>query len=200
VKFRNSIVKHRYLQISDTKPMSSTGLPLRRLFSVLAITGCLVTGLSAASLAQGLPGLTIFSGIDRENQLGFRLDAFGEPNAIDRYRLRIPADKMSLAVAQFSITYPDTYEGEFDPDEIEVRISGDSVPLDEVEWDQENRVINIFPTQPIPANTRVELVLSGVQNPRNGGTHYFNAMVRSPGDLPLLRYVGTWIISIGRNR
>jgi len=156
-----------------------------------------VTGFSTASLAQGLPGLTIFSGIDRENQLNYRLDFAGRPSMPDRYRLRIPARKMDLAVAQFAISYPDTYEGTFDPEEVEIRISGDSIPLDEVVWDQENRVINIYPVEPVPARTRVELVFSNVRNPRRGGTHYFNAMVRSPGDLPMLRYVGTWIVSIG---
>lgn len=171
--------------------------PLRRLVSALALAGCLTTGLAAASLAQGLPGLTIFSGIDRENQLSYRLDFYGRPSARDRYRLRIPPRKMELAVAQFAISYPDTYEGTFDPEEIEVRISGDSVALDEVTWDAENRVINIYPVEPVPARSRVELVLSNVRNPRQGGTHYFNALVRAPGDLPLMRYLGTWIVNIG---
>jgi hypothetical protein len=177
--------------------MSFTGLPLRRFFSILAISGSLLTGLAAASLAQGLPGLVIFSGIDRVNQLGYRLDFAGRTSEIDRYHLRIPDDKMTLAAAQFAITYPASYEGTFDPDDVEVRIGGESVALDEVTWDQERRVINIYPSQPIPARTRVELVLSNVRNPSHGGTHYFNAMVRSPGDLPMLRYVGTWIVSIG---
>ncbi|MFM6244668.1 MAG: DUF2808 domain-containing protein, partial [Dolichospermum sp.] len=40
------------------------------------------------------------------------------------------------------------------------------------------------------------LVLSNVQNPSFGGVYYFNCRVLSPGDVPLLRYIGTWIISI----
>lgn len=170
---------------------------MRRLLSVLAITGSLLTGLTAVSLAQGLPGLVIFSGIDRANQLGFRLDFSGRTSSTDRYRLRISPNKMTLAVAQFSVSYPNTYEGTFNPDRVEVRVGGNAVPLDEVNWDRERRVINIYPTEPVPARSRVELVLSDVRNPSSGGTHYFNAMVRSPGDLPMMRYLGTWIISIG---
>ncbi|MBE9177585.1 DUF2808 domain-containing protein [Oculatella sp. LEGE 06141] len=171
----------------------------RRLFSAIALSSCLVTGLAAVSLAQGLPGLTIFSGVDREYQLGYRLDYEGRTNFRDRYRLRIPADKMDLAVARFAVSYPDTFAGQFDTDRIEIRVGGNSVPLDEVNWDEENRLIEIYPQEAIPAGRRVELVFSNVRNPRRPGTHYFNALVQSPGDVPLLRYIGTWIIQIGRN-
>lgn len=168
-----------------------------RLLSALAVSGCVITGFAATGFAQGLPGLTIFSGVDRENQLGWRMDYDGRPGARDRYRLRIPAKKMEFAVEQFSITYPDTYRGRFDPDEVAVKVNGDEVALDEVNWDPENRVIEIYPQQPVPADTRVEIILSHVYNPTRLGTHYFNAMVRSPGDLPLARYLGTWILTIG---
>lgn len=170
-----------------------------RLLSALAVSGCLLTGFAAVGLAQGLPGFTIFSGVDRENQLSWRMDYGGEPSVRDRYRLRIPSKKMEFAVEQFAITYPETYQGEFDPEDVAVKVNGDEVVLDEVTWDAENRIIEIYPQQPVPASTRVEIVLSGVQNPRRIGTHYFNAMVRSPGDLPMMRYVGTWILSISRN-
>lgn len=79
-----------------------------------------------------------------------------------------------------------------------MRANGDEIPLDEVTWDPENRVIEIYPQSPVPADTRVEIVLSNVRNPNRIGMHYFNALVRSPGDLPMMRYVGTWILSISR--
>lgn len=168
-----------------------------RLFSALAVSSCLVAGFATIGLAQGLPGYTIFSGVDRENQLSWRMDFDGEPGVRDRYRLRIPQRKMDFAVELFSIAYPDTYRGRFDPDSVEIKVDGDEIPLDEVTWDPENRVIEIYPQQPVPADTRVEIVLSDVRNPNRVGTHYFNAMVRSPGDLPMMRYLGTWILSIG---
>ncbi|MBE9051599.1 DUF2808 domain-containing protein [Nostocales cyanobacterium LEGE 11386] len=169
-------------------------LPLRFL-SALAVTGFLVTGLPAITWAQG-QGLTLFSGIKSENQLPFRFDFGGQANNWDRYRLRIPSEKMKLAVAQFAVTYPDYYKGTFDPNKIEVRVQGKKVPLLEVKWNKESRLIEIFPEEPVPAGRQVELVLSNVRNPTFGGMYHFNCQVLSPGDVPLLRYVGTWLLSI----
>ncbi|MBD2626429.1 DUF2808 domain-containing protein [Trichormus variabilis] len=169
---------------------------MRRVFSALAVTSCLLTSFSATTWAQSLPGLTLFSGVKSENQLPFRLDFGGQTNSWDRYILRLPAKKMKLAVAQFAITYPNYYKGSFDPKKVEVRIRGKKVPLSEVKWDKEGRVLEIFPEEPVPAGSAVELVLSNVQNPAFGGTYYFNCQVLSPGEVPLLRYLGTWIISI----
>ena len=167
---------------------------MRRLFSALAVTTVLVTGFPALTWAQN--GFTLFSGIKRENELPLRLDFGGQANGWDRYILRIPAQKMKLAVGQFAITYPDYYKGTFDPKGIEVLVKGKKVPLSEVKWDKEGKLINIFPQDPVPAGSKVELVLSNVQNPSFGGVYYFNCQVLSPGDVPLLRYVGSWIISI----
>ena len=169
---------------------------MKRLLSALAVTSCLLTGLPAMTLAQSLPGLTLFSGVKGENQLPFRLDFGGQTSSTDRYILRIPAKKMKLAVAQFAITYPNYYEGTFDPKDVEVKVKGKKIPLSEVKWDKEGRVIQIFPQEPVPAGDRVELILSNVQNPSFGGVYYFNCQVLSPGDIPLLRYLGTWNISI----
>ena len=73
-----------------------------------------------------------------------------------------------------------------------------SVPLQEVNWNKENNFIEIFPTDPVPAGSNVEIQLANVRNP-NSGVYYFNCQVLSPGDTPLLRYLGTWVISIDNN-
>lgn len=196
MKIHDQLFSNLAIRYSTDTAMPSKSR-LSRLASALAIAGCLVTGFSVTTMAQGLPGLTIFSGVQRENLLGYRLDFSGRPGFYDRYRLRIPRRKMDAAVSELRITYPDTYEGTFNPDRIQVKSNGDEVALNEVTWDRENREILIYPDQPIAADTRVEIVLSGVRNPQQGGTHYFNAMVQSPGSVPLMRYLGTWIISIG---
>lgn len=170
-----------------------------RLLSILALSGCFITGLAAVTQAQGTSGLTIFSGVRSENQLGYKLDYSGRLGARDRYHLRIPARKLEFAVSRLVISYPDTFRGTFDPDAIRVEVAGDRIELDDVALDEENRSIEIYPKEPIPADKRVEVVLSNVYNPTQIGTHYFNASIQSPGDLPLTRYVGTWIISIGTN-
>ncbi|BAZ28159.1 hypothetical protein NIES4074_05900 [Cylindrospermum sp. NIES-4074] len=169
---------------------------MRRLLSTLAVTSCLLTGFSSITWAQTLPGLILFSGVKSENQLPFRLDFGGQTNSTDRYILRIPAQKMKLAVAQFAITYPKYYKGRFDTKDIAVKVKGKKVPLAEVRWDKEGRVLEIFPQEPVPAGGKVELILSNVQNPAFGGVYYFNCQVLSPGDVPLLRYLGTWVLSI----
>lgn len=174
---------------------------MRRLLSAVAITGFLLAGAPAITSAQGLPGLTLFSGVKREHQLSYRLDFGGQTNDWDRYRLRIPAKKLKMAVEKFVISYPDYFDGEFDTDEVEIKVGkkkGKKVAVSEVKWDKEGGVLEIYPKEAIPAGKHVELILSNVENPDFPGTFYFNASVQSPGDKTALAgYVGTWIISIG---
>jgi hypothetical protein len=169
---------------------------MRRLLASIAVSGLLLTGLPIVASAQGLPGFTLWSGVKRENQLPYKLDFGGQTNGWERYRLRIPQKKLNLAVSQFSISYPDYFKGKFDTDKIEVRIKDEKVPLQEVVWDKENHKVDIYPKEPVPAGSRVELVFSNVRNPSSGGTFYFNCQIQTPGDVPLLRYLGTWIVSI----
>jgi hypothetical protein len=171
-------------------------LKMPRILASAAIAGCLLTGLPIATFAQGLPGLTLFGGVKGDDNLNYRLDFGGRAGSFDRYRLRIPNKKMKLAVAQFNISYPDYYKGVFDPKDVEVVVKGKSVPLQEVKWNKENNYIEIYPRDPIPSGSAVEIQLSNVKNPAFGGMFYFNCQVLSPGDVPLLRYLGTWVISI----
>lgn len=176
--------------------MFATKARMRRLVSTLAITSCLLTGFPAVIWAQSLPGFTLFSGVKSENQLPYRLDFGGQINGWDRYRLRIPSKKMKLAVSEFAILYPDYYKGDFDTKRIDVRINGKKLPLQGVKWDKENHIVQITLQEPVPAGKSVELVFSNVKNPSTTGTYYFNCEVLSPGDVPLRRRVGTWILSI----
>ena len=172
----------------------------KTLISTLAAASCLLGSLPAISWAQSNPGLTIFSGVrDRDNLLNYHLDFGGRAGGWDRYRLRIPKRKMELGVAQIAISYPDYYEGKFDVDRIEVRLDGESQPLSEVNWDKENYLVQIYLEEPIQAGQDVEVVFSNVKNPSFGGTFYFNCQILTPGDIPLPRYLGTWVLSIGQS-
>lgn len=170
----------------------------RRLLPAAAIASCLVSGVTGAVVAQGLPGLTLFGGVEDGYELGYRLDNQGRSNRFDRYRLRIPTDKMEFAVSRFTITYPDNYRVNFDVEDVEfeLKVNGDQVVIDEVTWNEEDRVIDIYPQVNVPANSRVEVVMNNIRNPR-AGFYYFNAFVYSQGDLPMGRYVGTWILNLG---
>ncbi|MEO1430516.1 MAG: DUF2808 domain-containing protein [Cyanobacteria bacterium J06632_19] len=173
---------------------------MRRLLSAVAVSGFLLAGMPAITTAQGLPGLTLFSGVKSENQLSYRLDFGGQTRDWDRYRLRISGKKMKMAAEKFVIGYPDYYDGEFDTDEVEIKVGrgkGKKVKVSEVKWDKKGNVIEIIPETPIPAGKYVELILSNVENPDFPGTFYFNCLIQSPGDkTALTRYVGTWIIGI----
>jgi hypothetical protein len=151
--------------------------------------------LPALTLANGNPGLTIFSGVDRKDILDYFLQFGGRPNQVDRYKLYIPPKKLSQGASSFFVSYPDYFNGRFDTKKIEVRVGGKSLPLKEVIWDKDSRIIQITPETPVVPSSRVELVMSNVRNP-DLGTYYFTGDVIASGNIPVRLYVGTWIVSI----
>lgn len=185
---------------------------VKRFLPVLILLGCSF-GLVTPVRAQANQGFTFTwgEGPSGRQQLQYHLDN-GTPGFMgDRYWLRLGQQK--VAINRINITYPDYYNGIFDPKGIEVRIGGNSgnsffqfrrdpgkkVELAEVSLDRDNRVIDIVPAEVIPAGTPVQVILNNVRNPNNGGMYFFNARIGSPGDIPLMRYVGTWILSIANN-
>jgi hypothetical protein len=167
----------------------------KRLFSALVVSGCLIAGIQAVSWADGNPGLTIFSGVERENILDYYLDFGGLPRQWDRYKLYVPAKKLTQGASKFYISYPENYDGKFDTDKIEVRTKEDEIPVREVIWDKESRVVEIDLERPVEAGTKVTIVMSNVKNP-NFGTYYFVCDAQASGDVPVRLYLGTWIVSI----
>lgn len=170
-----------------------------RFLATLAASASLLAGWQAVTVAQSNPGLTIFSGVERQNELSYHLDFGGNRDGRDRYRLRVPANKMEIGVAKWAVSYPDYFDqtgGKFDVDKIEVRVGDRSLPIQEVVWNKEDNVVLIYMEETIEAGQGIELVFSNVNNPRWGGTFYFECRVATPGDVPLPRYLGTWIVSI----
>ncbi|MBL1209072.1 DUF2808 domain-containing protein [Geminocystis sp. GBBB08] len=165
-------------------------------WATLALTATLITGLPYVVSAQSNPGLTIFSGVDRQDILNYHLDFGGKSGGWDRYRLRIPGKKITQGVSKFFISYPDYFTGKFDLKSIEVRVKDKKLPIREIVWDQESRIIEIDLEQPLLESNKVELVFSNVKNPENGGTFYLQGQILTPGQVPLRLNVGTWILSI----
>jgi hypothetical protein len=165
------------------------------LISALVVSGCLIAGVQAVSWADGNPGLTIFSGVERENILDYYLDFGGLPRQWDRYKLYVPAKKLTQGASKFYISYPENYDGKFDTDKIEIRTKEDEIPVREVIWDKESRVVEIDLERPVEAGTKVTIVMSNVKNP-NFGTYYFVCDAQASGDVPVRLYLGTWIVSI----
>lgn len=172
---------------------------MRRLFSAIAATGCVLTGIQTITSAQVTSGLTLFSGVERQNQLNYRLDYGSENMWGDRYRLRMPASKMPLGVSQIQIDYPDYFNGEFDQKQIEVRLksTNKSLPLQAVNWERGKRQITIDLKEPLEQGKDLEVVLNNVKNP-DSGFYYFNCSILSPRDIPVAQYKGTWLLTFGR--
>jgi hypothetical protein len=189
--------------------MSFQKLSVRRLSSAL-IAGLLLTGVPIITSAQTNPGLTFSwggNGPSGKQQLGYVLE-YGTPgHPQDRYRLKMGRQK--LAIDGITITYPAYFDGEFNEKSITLQESPKNkflgfgrvakIAVTSVKVDKDNRFIEIIPEAPIPAGKSFEIVLSNVQNPRSGGMYYLNASITSPGDLPLKRYIGTWVLSISRS-
>ncbi|NJN48766.1 MAG: DUF2808 domain-containing protein [Alkalinema sp. RL_2_19] len=171
----------------------------RPLLQAAVLTGCLAFGAAAlrppSAMAQN--GLTIFSGVEKGQELSYSTDYGARPNQTDRYYLKVSKAKMELAVSKFVVTYPDYFDGKFNPDDVEITVNGKSVAIEEVNWDKDNYRLEIYPKEAVPAKTDVELVLSDVTNP-DGGMYYLNCLIQAPGDVPILRNLGTWIMSFSR--
>ncbi len=176
---------------------------LQRSLSVWLASSCLLAGLPVASLAQSNPGFILIGpGGVRDRALNYHLDFEGKAGGFDRYRFNIrtsdlaTAELQNLAVSEIQISYPNTFSGEFDPRRIELRVDRQSLRLRSATWVPQEQRIEIIPEQPVPAGKSMQVVLSNVRNPNYGGMFYFNCRIITPGATPLLRYVGTWVLSI----
>jgi Protein of unknown function (DUF2808) len=166
-----------------------------KLLLCLVLAGCSALAPIAAQ-ADGLPGFTLFSGVEQANQLRYKLDS-GNRSAWDRYYLRIPGSKINrLGAAQIQISYPEYYKGKFDDKSVEVFAGDKSVPVKTVKWDREGRTLDIDLAQRLKTDGEIEVVLNNVKNPDAGGMFYFTCQVKSSAEFPLARYIGTWILSI----
>ena len=170
---------------------------LKPLLTGVALATCTLGGIQTIAVAQGTPGLVIFGNRDVDI-LNYYLDFGGVANERDRYRLRIPRKKLANGATQFTISYPDYFDGKFDTDKIEVRVDNDkdkSLPLKDVVWDEENRFIQIDLAEPYQGEKKVEIVLSNTRNP-DVGTYYFYAQVIPAVKAPVPQRIGAWVLSI----
>lgn len=178
-------------------------------FIPIAIAGALITGVPAVTVAQTNPGFSFVwgDGPSRKQQLGYVLE-YGTPgHRHDRHRYKI--GRQSVAMDSITLTFPDYFDGKFSAKNVSLRESpkgrifnfkkGKEIPIATREYDPDNGVLEIVPETPIPAGTKTEVVISNMQNPKSGGTYFVNCRITSPGDVPLSRYIGTWIVSIFRS-
>jgi hypothetical protein len=142
--------------------------------------------------AQPNAGIILFGNV-RDNALDYTLD-YGRANLIDRYYLTVKPQKYQIN--EVIVTVPETFKGEFDGDQIKVRVNGKEEVPQTAKWNQKERTIEIILKEPIPVDREAVLILSNVRNPYFGGIFQFDARVRSLTDIPILRYIGSWVIGI----
>ena len=167
----------------------------------LALSGCLFTLSPDLSMANGNSGLVIFSGIEnRSDILEYKLDFNGRPKFYgERMRVRVPKKKLTQGVSKFFVSYlkDPKFDGKFNTKSVDVRVGGESIPIKEIYWDKENRVLEIDIEKDLEAGNSVDLVFSNLKNP-SSGTYYFICDILTSGQIPLRVYVGTWIVSFSR--
>ena len=164
---------------------------------VLAIAGIAIAG--GTALAQTTEGLTIFGGIESEYRLSYSIDNNERRSSDARYYLRISGRKLiSRDILELQISYPEAFEengGYFTNASIELRDGtgrgGASIAVDEIVMNPEQNIIEIYPEEPIPANTSMVVVVSDVRNPNRYGNHFFVLDVLYQGGL-LREFVGIW--------
>ncbi|MGA1622439.1 MAG: DUF2808 domain-containing protein [Synechocystis sp.] len=168
----------------------------QRLLALFALGGALVVGLPTLSWAGGNSGLTIFSGVERQDILDYYLQFGGRPEQWDRYKLYISAKKMTQGAKVFYVSYPENFDGEFDIEKVRVETKKQGkLDIEDVVWDKESRFLQIVLAEPAQANSKVTITLSNVKNPTMG-TYYLVGDVLASGDIPVRLYVGTWIVDI----
>jgi hypothetical protein len=184
--------KHQFQQLLRASTV-------RYVCQTAVITGCLAIGMAAipSGNASAQNGVTIFSGVERNQELSYSTDFGAHPGQTDRYYLKLNKLKMKQAVAKFVLVFPDNFDGRVDPKKVEITVGDKNVEVGEVNWDKDNGRLEIYPKEAIPAKKDVKLVLSNVTNP-SGGMYYVNCLVQVPGDVPIYRELGTWIMSFDR--
>lgn len=190
--------------------MSARRFSIRRILPALLCTSVLMGSVPTVVEAQSNPGFSfIWGGKDAQpnKQLGYVLQ-YGTPGHLnDRWRLKL--GKHDVAMSVIRISMPEYFNGKFNEKRISLREApknriinfkkGKEIPVSAVTVDNDNGFIEVIPETPIPAGKRAELVLGGVKNPRSGGMFFFNCSIISPGDVPVPRNVGTWVLSIYRS-
>jgi hypothetical protein len=67
--------------------------------------------------------------------------------------------------------------------------------VDEVIVNTDAKVIEIYPTDPLPANESLVVVLHEVRNPNRYGNHYFLLDALFQGG-PIREFIGVWPLEV----
>ncbi|MDA0674456.1 MAG: DUF2808 domain-containing protein [Cyanobacteria bacterium] len=178
--------------------------------SALATAGVVAVGAQTAlqptpalaQLSRTCQGFTLFGGVDAEYRLAYCIDNNERRDTRARYYLKVAGRVVPRDIIELEISYPEAFEeegGYFTSATIELREGtgrGDEdIPIAEVVVDPETNLLEIYPEEPIPANTSFIVVLSDVRNPNRYGLHNFNLNVMYQGD-SFRQFVGLWALDV----
>lgn len=155
------------------------------------LAGILVT--NTASIAWSQSGITL-SGVEEGEELRYRFDFGGVRGRRERYRLEIPAQ--NVAVSELQLNFESSFDGSVDPEKARLEVEGQVVPLGEIFWDDSIKSLEVQIAEPVAAGQNMELILSEVRNPRNGGFYRVQARLLGTEPNPIFRYIGIWILDI----
>ena len=131
-----------------------------------------------------------------------------ERRARSTYYLVMKPKNRKTAILKLTLNFPEHFDATIKPKKLSlcrIQLGGmlgktrckEKIPaVFEVNRDQKKTSIDVFPNQPIPVDKKGYAVVMKIFNPTKSGMFQFNAMVQSPGDLPISYYVGSWNISI----
>ena len=120
------------------------------------------------------------------------------------YLMLRPKDR-EADILELNITIPDHFNASIKPENLSLcrmQLGGyfsrsrckDTIPAT-FKVSEAGMDIELLPRQPISAKGTYAVVMK-IFNPDYGGMFQFNALARLTGELPLLVYVGSWIIDI----
>lgn len=106
----------------------------------------------------------------------------------------------SKAVAELRVTYPPEFRGAFLADKVKIvdRQTKREYKLNEVIVDRQIGSTRFVFAEPIPAkpSQSIELIVSGITNPRSAQMYRIEAQALGTEANPLFQYLGHWLVSI----
>lgn len=138
----------------------------------------------------------IFNGFPQEDKLPSTVNR--GTRSVDTYRLNIPTQKMTRGITKFIISYPESFNGKFDTQKIQILVNREKQPLYSTNWDEANHLLELELEEPIPIQASTEIVLSGVVRPAVKEATQFRFDCRAlTVDTPTTEiYIGSWFLTI----
>ena len=128
-----------------------------------------------------------------------------KPNRRSSYFLLIKKKDRDRAIMKLDVTVPKYFKSKIETKNIRLAYCeagsiskrtkcGDTIPAT-ITLNNEGKLIEIVPAAPIPTDRTIGVELK-VTNPYGRGMYQFNALAKSPGEVTLTKYIGSWVIEL----